>query len=111
MYCIHVSLYVHIYIYVNYFQFHDSIFFTGSLKNALSTVIDNLCNTLSSPSTVYRVKDTEVVFNSSSVVGLPEESVCSSLCDLTNSDLQEFVSGKQSKSHTQVGNSTTFYFR
>nr|XP_022328043.1 ufm1-specific protease 2-like [Crassostrea virginica] len=73
----------------------------GSLKNALSTVIDNLCNTLSSPSTVYRVKDTEVVFNSSSVVGLPEESVCSSLCDLTNSDPQEFVSGKQSRSHTQ----------
>lgn len=75
----------------------------GSLKNSLSNVIENLCNTLSSPSAVYRVQDTEVVFNSSSLVGLPNESVCSRLLDLTTSDEDEFVSGKQkhSKSYKQ----------
>lgn len=80
------------------------MYITGSLKNSLSNVIENLCNTLSSPSAVYRVQDTEVVFNSSSLVGLPYESVCSRLLDLTTSDEDEFVSGKQkhSKSYKQV---------
>lgn len=80
------------------------MYITGSLKNSLSNVIENLCNTLSSPSAVYRVQDTEVVFNSSSLVGLPNESVCSRLLDLTTSDEDEFVSGKQkhSKSYKQV---------
>lgn len=80
------------------------MYITGSLKNSLSNVIENLCNTLSSPSAVYRVQDTEVVFNSSSLVGLPNESVCSRLLYLTTSDEDEFVSGKQkhSKSYKQV---------
>lgn len=80
------------------------MYITGSLKNSLSNVIENLCNTLSSPSAVYRVQDTEVVFNSSSLVGLPNEAVCSRLLDLTTSDEDEFVSGKQkhSKSYKQV---------
>lgn len=87
---------------------------TGSLKNSLSNVIENLCNTLSSPSAVYRVQDTEVVFNSSSLVGLPNEAVCSRLLDLTTSDEDEFVSGKQkhSKSYKQVrvAQVVTFFF-
>lgn len=80
------------------------MYITGSLKNSLSNVIENLCNTLSSPSTVYRVQDTEVVFNSTSLVGLPNEAACSRLLDLTISDEDEFVSGKQkhSKSYIQV---------
>lgn len=90
------------------------MYITGSLKNSLSNVIENLCNTLSSPSAVYRVQDTEVVFNSSSLVGLPNESVCSRLLDLTTSDEDEFVSGKQkhSKSYKQVrvAQVVTFFF-
>lgn len=90
------------------------MYITGSLKNSLSNVIENLCNTLSSPKAVYRVQDTEVVFNSSSLVGLPNESVCSRLLDLTTSDEDEFVSGKQkhSKSYKQVrvAQVVTFFF-
>lgn len=90
------------------------MYITGPLKNSLSNVIENLCNTLSSPSAVYRVQDTEVVFNSSSLVGLPNESVCSRLLDLTTSDEDEFVSGKQkhSKSYKQVRvvQVVTFFF-
>lgn len=80
------------------------MYITGSLKNSLSNVIENLCNTLSSPSAVYRVQDTEVVFNSTNLVGLPNEAACSRLLDLTTSDEDEFVSGKQkhSKSNIQV---------
>lgn len=90
------------------------MYITGSLKNSLSNVIENLCNTLSSPSAVYRVQDTEVVFNSSSLVGLSNEAVCSRLLDLTTSDEDEFVSGKQkhSKSYKQVrvAQVVTFFF-
>lgn len=90
------------------------MYITGSLKNSLSNVIENLCNTLSSPKAVYRVQDTEVVFNSSSLVGLPNEAVCSRLLDLTTSDEDEFVSGKQkhSKSYKQVRvvQVVTFFF-
>lgn len=92
----------------------NKMYITGSLKNSLSNVIENLCNTLSSPSAVYRVQDTEVVFNSSSLVGLPNEAVCSRLLDLTTSDEDEFVSGKQkhSKSYKQVrvAQVVTFFF-
>lgn len=90
------------------------MYITGSLKNSLSNVIENLCNTLSSPLAVYRVQDTEVVFNSSSLVGLPNGAVCSRLLDLTTSDEDEFVSGKQkhSKSYKQVRvvQVVTFFF-
>ncbi|XP_061189236.1 ufm1-specific protease 2-like isoform X2 [Saccostrea echinata] len=74
----------------------------GSLKNELLSVIENLCNTISSASTVYRVQGTAVVFSCTQVVGLPMEAVCSSLLQLSNADQDEFVQGKQKHSKSQL---------
>ncbi|XP_056013009.1 ufm1-specific protease 2-like [Ostrea edulis] len=74
----------------------------GSLKNGLSSVIENLCNTLSAASTVYRLQDTPVVFSRTSLVGVTSEDVCSSLLDLSNADQDEFVRGKQKQSKSKI---------